>query len=46
MGSGSCGIACKETDRNFIGIELKEEYFLKAKEWIESYKKSIKRKLF
>ena len=47
MGSGSCGIACKETDRNFIGIELNEDYFLKAKEWIDSYKKSIQvRKLF
>ena len=27
MGSGSTGIACKRTNRNFIGIELNEEYF-------------------
>lgn len=46
MGSGSCGIACKETNRNFIGIELNEEYFNKAKEWIESYKKNARKTLF
>lgn len=27
MGSGSTGVACKETNRNFIGIELDKEYF-------------------
>ena len=27
MGSGSTGIACKNTNRNFIGIELDEKYF-------------------
>lgn len=27
MGSGSTGVACVETDRDFIGIELLEEYF-------------------
>ena len=27
MGSGSTGVACKNTNRNFIGIELNEEYF-------------------
>ena len=27
MGSGSTGIACKNTNRNFIGIELDKEYF-------------------
>jgi len=25
-GSGSTGVACKETNRNFIGIELNPEY--------------------
>ena len=27
MGSGSTGVACKNTDRNFIGIELDETYY-------------------
>ena len=27
MGSGTTGVACKNTHRNFIGIELNEEYF-------------------
>ena len=27
MGSGSTGVACINTNRNFIGIELDEEYF-------------------
>lgn len=32
MGSGTTGIACRETDRSFIGIELEERYF-KIAEW-------------
>ena len=36
MGSGSTGIACKNTNRNFIGIELDENYFNIAKERIEN----------
>ena len=35
MGSGSTGVACKNTGRNFIGIELNDEYFGIAKERIE-----------
>lgn len=35
MGSGSCGIACKKCNRNFIGIELDENYFNIAKKRIE-----------
>lgn len=35
MGSGSTGVACVNTNRNFIGIELNEEYFNIAKERIE-----------
>ena len=35
MGCGSTGIACKNTNRNFIGIELEERYFKIAKERIE-----------
>ena len=27
MGSGSTGIACINTNRNFIGMELNENYF-------------------
>ena len=27
MGSGSTGVACKNTNRNFIGIEMDENYF-------------------
>lgn len=36
MGSGSCGVACVNTNRNFIGIELDEGYFNIAKERINS----------
>lgn len=35
MGSGSTGVACKNTGRNFVGIELNDEYFGIAKERIE-----------
>ena len=34
MGSGSCGVACKNLNRNFIGIELDENYYKIAKERI------------
>lgn len=34
MGSGSTGVACINTNRNFIGIELDEKYFNIAKERI------------
>ena len=36
MGSGSTGIACKLTDRKFIGIELNKDYFEIAKQRIEN----------
>lgn len=36
MGSGSTGVACVNTNRNFIGIELNEKYFNIAKERIDS----------
>lgn len=34
IGSGSTGVACVNTNRNFIGIELDENYFTIAKERI------------
>lgn len=36
MGSGTTGVACVNTGRNFIGIELDEKYFQIAKDRIES----------
>ena len=38
MGSGSTGVACANTNRRFIGIELDPEYFAIAKQRIESAK--------
>ena len=34
MGSGSTGVACLNTNRKFIGIELDENYFNIAKKRI------------
>ena len=36
MGSGTTGVACIETGRHFIGMELEPEYFEIAKKRIES----------
>ena len=38
MGSGSTGVACIETNRKFIGVELDKKYFEIAKERIEKLK--------
>ena len=38
MGSGSTGVACVNTNRNFIGIELDENYFKIADERIKDAK--------
>lgn len=35
-GSGTTGVACLRTNRNFIGIEMNEIYFGRAKERIEA----------
>ena len=39
MGSGSTGVACMHTNRNFIGIEKDENYFNIAKNRIEQAQK-------
>ena len=39
MGSGSCGVACQNLSRNFIGIEKDPIYFKAAKNRIEMMKK-------
>ena len=41
MGSGSTGVACVNTNRNFIGIELDRDYFNIAKERIENAKGGV-----
>ena len=38
IGSGSTGIACLNSNRNFIGIELDEHYFNIAKDRLENIK--------
>ena len=35
MGSGSTGVACMNTNRKFLGIELDNNYFNIAKQRIE-----------
>ena len=39
MGSGSTGIACINTNRNFIGIEFEKKYFDLAKERLDNHQK-------
>jgi site-specific DNA-methyltransferase (adenine-specific) len=41
MGSGSTGVACVNTKRNFIGIEQDESYFNIAKERINNIPKTL-----
>lgn len=41
MGSGSTGVACINTNRNFIGIELDEKYFNIACERINNTKEKV-----
>ena len=42
MGSGSTGVACVNTNRNFIGIELDDGYFNIAKKRIEEVQKNYR----
>lgn len=46
MGSGSTGVACVNTNRNFIGIELDEEYFKIAEKRINKAIMERESKLF
>ena len=39
MGSGSTGVACINTNRNFIGIELDDKYFNISKKRVEEKRK-------
>ena len=39
MGSGSTGVACVKNNRNFIGIEIKQNYFEISKERLENAEK-------
>ena len=41
MGSGSTGVACLNTNRRFIGIELDKAYFQIAEDRIKNHEKSI-----
>ena len=45
MGSGSTGVACVNTNRKFIGIELDDTYFEIAKERIEKAVENTKSNL-
>ncbi len=38
MGSGSTGVACKNTNRDFVGIEMNDEYFKIAEQRINAIK--------
>ena len=41
MGSGSTGVACLQTNRNFIGIELDEKYYEIAKKRCKDYQSKL-----
>ena len=41
MGSGTTGVACKILDRNFIGFEMKKEYFEIAERRIDGIPESV-----
>ena len=45
MGSASCGKACLELNRDFVGIEIDEEYYNIAKQNIEEKQKELKERL-
>lgn len=41
MGSGSTGVACLNTNRRFIGIEIDKDYFNTAKDRINNYQSRL-----
>ena len=41
MGSGTCGVACMNTKRKFIGVEMDKEIFELTKKRFEEHKKNI-----
>lgn len=41
MGSGSTGVACLQSNRNFIGIELDEKYYNIAKKRCSNYQRKL-----
>ena len=41
MGSGTTGVACKELNRNFIGIELDKDYYKIAQARIDTYNRKV-----
>ena len=41
MGSGSTGVGCLQTNRNFIGIELEEKYYNIAKKRCKEYQSKL-----
>ena len=42
MGSGTTGVACTNTNRKFIGIELDKEYFEVAKKRLQQHKAQLR----
>ena len=42
MGSGTTGVACMQTGRNFIGIEISEEYYKIAKKRISDARMQLR----
>jgi site-specific DNA-methyltransferase (adenine-specific) len=42
MGSGTTGVACVQTGRNFIGIEIDEEYFKIAEKRIKDAQQQMR----
>ena len=42
MGSGTTGVACVQTGRNFIGIEREQDYYAIAKKRIDAAAQQIR----